>query len=157
MAKTICPTRRNTGARWSSWSARAGRPGSWLREYEGSTSAIRNWVRQADRDGDRREDGLTAAELEELRRLRRENRQLREEREILKRIHGLVTHGRPVGCRVLGVSSSGYYAWRGGGRSLRAKRDEELRGVIRALHEASRGTYEGHLGSRPSWRLRDAG
>jgi transposase-like protein len=30
-----------------------------------------------------REDGLTTAEREELRRLRRENRQLREEREIL--------------------------------------------------------------------------
>ena len=44
-------------------------------------------------------------------------------------------------CRVLGVSPSGYYAWRGRGRSLRAKRDEELRGAIRTLHEESRGTY----------------
>ena len=44
-------------------------------------------------------------------------------------------------CRVLGVSASGYYAWRGRGRSHRAKRDEELRGTIRTIHEASRGTY----------------
>ena len=63
---------------------RAGRaPGELSREFECSASAIRNWVRQADRDEGRREDGLTTLEREELRRLRRENRQLREEREIL--------------------------------------------------------------------------
>ena len=44
-------------------------------------------------------------------------------------------------CRVLGVSPSGYYAWRGRERSHRAKRDEELRGTIEAIHEESRGTY----------------
>ena len=64
----------------------AGRtPGELAREYECSAQAIRNWVRQADRDEGRREDGLTTAEREELRRLRRENRQFREEREILKK------------------------------------------------------------------------
>ena len=63
---------------------RSGRtPGELAREFECSAAAIRNWVRQADRDEGRREDGLTSAELEELRRLRREVRQLREEREIL--------------------------------------------------------------------------
>ena len=35
--------------------------------FEGSASAIRNRVRQADRDEGRREDGLTTADLEELR------------------------------------------------------------------------------------------
>ena len=56
---------------------RAGRTAKELaREFECSASAIRNWVRQADRDEGRREDGLTSCELEELRRLRRENRQL---------------------------------------------------------------------------------
>ena len=65
---------------------RSGRtPGELAREFECSVSVIRNWVRQADRDQGRREDGLTSSELEELRRLRRENRQLREEREILKK------------------------------------------------------------------------
>ena len=44
-------------------------------------------------------------------------------------------------CRVLGVSPSGYYAWRRRGRSRRAKRDEELRGAIRTIHAASGGTY----------------
>ena len=65
---------------------RAGRsPGELAREFECSASAIRNWVRQADRDEGVGDDGLRTAEREELRRLRRENRQLREEREILKK------------------------------------------------------------------------
>jgi transposase len=55
------------------------------RQFEPSGQAIRNWVRQADRDNGRRPDGLTTEEQAELRRLRRENRALREEREILKR------------------------------------------------------------------------
>ncbi len=65
---------------------RAGRtPQELSKEFEPSGEAIRNWVRQADRDEDRREDGLTTAEREELRRLRRENKQLRIEREILSK------------------------------------------------------------------------
>jgi len=55
------------------------------REFEPSAQAIRNWVRQADRDEGRRADGLTSVEREELRRLRRENKQLRLEREILSK------------------------------------------------------------------------
>ncbi len=63
---------------------RAGRtPEELAREFEPSAQSIRNWVKQADLDEGRREDGLTTAEREELHRLRRENRQLREEREIL--------------------------------------------------------------------------
>lgn len=53
------------------------------REFEPSAQAIRNWVKQADLDEGRREDGLTTDEHTELSRLRRENRQLRLEREIL--------------------------------------------------------------------------
>ena len=63
---------------------RAGRtPGELAREFECSDQTIRNWVRQAERDEGRRDDGLTTDERTELQRLRRENRQLREEREIL--------------------------------------------------------------------------
>jgi transposase len=63
---------------------RSGRsPDSLAEEYEPSGQAIRNWVRQAERDEGKRSDGLTTAEREELGRLRRENRALREERAIL--------------------------------------------------------------------------
>ena len=44
-------------------------------------------------------------------------------------------------CRVLGVSFSGYYAWRSRTQSARARRDEGLGKAIRAIHEDSRGTY----------------
>jgi transposase len=54
------------------------------RQFEPSAQAIRNWVRQAERDAGRRQDGLTTTEQEEMRRLRREVGRLREEREILK-------------------------------------------------------------------------
>ena len=65
---------------------RSGRSaGELAREFGCSSQTIRNWVRQADRDDGRRDDGLTSSDLEELRRLRRENRQLCEEREILKK------------------------------------------------------------------------
>ena len=50
-------------------------------------------------------------------------------------------HGVATMCRLLGVSPSGYYAWRGRGRSHRAKRDEVLRGAIRTIHEKSGATY----------------
>ncbi len=61
---------------------RSGRThGELAREFGCSSQAIRNWVRQTDRDEGRREDGPTSVEREGLRRLRRENRQLREERE----------------------------------------------------------------------------
>ncbi len=65
---------------------RSGRsPESLSRDFEPTAQTIRNWVKQADLDEGRREDGLTTVEREELRRLRRENRELRMEREILKK------------------------------------------------------------------------
>jgi putative transposase len=49
----------------------------------------------------------------------------------------------PVGvmCRVLKVSRSGYYAWRGRKPSRRAEREEELIEKIRQVHAQSRGLY----------------
>lgn len=44
-------------------------------------------------------------------------------------------------CRVLGVSTSGYYAWRNRGPSKRAQSDAELKPLIRQIHEDSRGSY----------------
>ena len=53
------------------------------REFEPCAATIHGWIKQADRDGGRRTDGLNSEERDELRRLRRENRQLRQERDIL--------------------------------------------------------------------------
>ena len=65
---------------------RSGRsPESLAKEFEPSAQCIRNWLRQADRDAGRRDDGLTTDDRTELQRLRRENATLREEREILKK------------------------------------------------------------------------
>lgn len=66
--------------------ARSGRSvDSLAREFEPTAQTIRSWVKQADIDEGRREDGLTTVEREELKRLRRENRELKMEREILKK------------------------------------------------------------------------
>jgi transposase len=65
---------------------RAGRsPEELAKEFEPSAQSIRTWVRQADLNEGRRNDGLTTAEREELARLRRENKILREEKEILRK------------------------------------------------------------------------
>ncbi len=68
---------------------RAGRdPDDLAREFEPTGQSIRNWVMQADRREDRREEkveALSPAERDELTRLRRENKQLRLERDILSR------------------------------------------------------------------------
>src|SRR5262245_24730375 len=44
-------------------------------------------------------------------------------------------------CRLLGISTSGYYAWCTRPRSARAIADEALLGRIREFHSRSRGTY----------------
>jgi len=44
-------------------------------------------------------------------------------------------------CRVLGVSTSGFYAWTQRPSSARARADGALTARIRAVHQASRGTY----------------
>ena len=44
-------------------------------------------------------------------------------------------------CRVLGVTSSGYNAWRRRGPSRRAEADRVLQRRIEEIHQASRGIY----------------
>jgi len=46
-----------------------------------------------------------------------------------------------VACRVLRVSTSGYYEWRGRAPSPRAVADAALTAQIREIHASSRGTY----------------
>jgi putative transposase len=50
-------------------------------------------------------------------------------------------HSIATMCRVLGVSASGYHAWRARGTSRRATDDATLLEQIRQFHQASRGTY----------------
>ncbi|MFH1609827.1 MAG: IS3 family transposase [Candidatus Bipolaricaulota bacterium] len=142
--------------------ARAGRtPEQLAKEFEPSANTIRKWGQQADRDQGRRNDGLTTPEREELRRLRRELRQVKLEREILGKSNGLVRSGGRldpvrgfefvsdhqelypvrVMCRVLGVSPSGYYAWRKREASVRSKANAELLEKIEEIHATSDETY----------------
>ncbi len=55
------------------------------REMDLIESAVREWVKQAERDEGSLADGLTTAERTELAKLRKELRETREERDILKR------------------------------------------------------------------------
>jgi transposase len=56
------------------------------RDFDLTETAVREWVRQAERDaGTRGDGGLTSQERQELAVLRRENRRLREDVEVLKR------------------------------------------------------------------------
>ena len=127
---------------------------------------MRRWVQQAERDQGSRQDGLRTSEREELSRLRRENRQLKLDREILQRQRP-GSLGRPIRpvtvfefvranqgryriarmCRLLGVSTSGYYAWRVRSPSRRAQQNKELSRRIAAIHAESRQTY----GARRVW------
>jgi transposase len=60
--------------------------GQVARDFDLTETAVREWVRQAERDsGTRSDGGLTSAERQELAVLRRENRQLREDLGVLKR------------------------------------------------------------------------
>jgi hypothetical protein len=124
------------------------------REFDPTENCIRNWIKQADIDNGRRSDGLTSEERAELVQLRREVRILGEEKEILKKSRGLVCtgdrhdavatfefvkgyqamHGIATMCRVLGVSTSGYWAW--GKRSIlkREKANRELEIEIGEIH-----------------------
>ena len=59
--------------------------GQVAKDFDLTETAVREWVRQAERDVGTRSDGLTSAERAELAQLRREKRRLREDVEVLKR------------------------------------------------------------------------
>ncbi len=60
--------------------------GQVAKDFDLTETAVRQWVKQAERDnGSRADGGLTTQEREELAVLRRDNRRLREDVDILKR------------------------------------------------------------------------
>jgi transposase len=60
--------------------------GQVARDFDLTETAVREWVRQAERNAGTRDDGgLTSDERRELAELRREKRRLKEDVEILKR------------------------------------------------------------------------
>jgi len=60
--------------------------GQIAKDFDLTETAVREWLKQAERDaGTRTDGGLTTSEKDELAQLRRENRRLREDVEILKR------------------------------------------------------------------------
>nr|WP_310305900.1 IS3 family transposase [Sphingomonas sp. BE270] len=93
----------------------------------------------------------------ELKRLRRENEILRQERDILKRATAFFAGGKsmrfalvdqakkdfPVHrlCQVLGVSQSGYFAWKDRPASRRQRDDMVMLAHVRSAFALSNGTY----------------
>jgi transposase len=59
--------------------------GQVARDFDLTETAVREWVRQAERDAGTGDGGLTSAERQEMSALRRENQRLRQDVEILKR------------------------------------------------------------------------
>ena len=59
--------------------------GQVAKDFDLTETAVREWLKQAERDAGSGDGGLTTSEKDELAQLRRENRRLREDVEILKR------------------------------------------------------------------------
>jgi transposase len=70
--------------------------GQVAKDFDLTETAVREWVKQAERDeGSRVDGGLTSSEREELAQPRRDNRRLREDVEILKRATAFFASRRP--------------------------------------------------------------
>lgn len=59
--------------------------GQIAKDFDLTETAVREWLKQAERDAGTGDGGLTTSEKDELAQLRRENRRLREDVDILKR------------------------------------------------------------------------
>lgn len=121
---------------------------------------LANWVCSA-RDGKLENVGQTQkpqTEIEaELSRVRRELAEVKMERGSLKKVRNVLCEGVavkygvieqmrqhypvPPMCRFLGVSASGYYAWRKRPLSLHDQQEPRLEAQVRAAHERTRETF----------------
>ena len=161
MSKSIALIRLSSGSRWLSSSRSAVVRKSWRRSSSRRGRRSATGSPRRDRDEGRHSDGLTTVEREELRRLRREIQAAQARARDPVKSRGLVRAGDegdsvegfqfvsahralyPIAtmCRVLGVSTSGYYAWSARSPSARATSDAALLERIDTVHAASRGTY----------------
>jgi len=69
--------------------------GQIAKDFDLTETAVREWLKQAERDAGTGDGGLTASEKEELAQLRRENCRLREDVEILKRATAFFAFNEP--------------------------------------------------------------
>ncbi|WP_375382413.1 IS3 family transposase [uncultured Sphingomonas sp.] len=122
-------------------------------------STLVRWIgRRRDRLSEMPGEAPQADITAELKRLRRENEILRQERDILKRATALFRPGGksmrfalvdqakkdfPVHrlCQVLGVSQSGYFAWKDRPASRRQQGDMVMLAHVRSAFALSNGTY----------------
>lgn len=127
------------------------------RELDLTETALREWVKRAAIDAGKGPPGaLTTLECEELTKLRRERASSNGARHFKSCGHVLRQGERvkfdfiaakdvafPVAtmCRMLGVSSSGYYACKVRRPSKRVAEDTRIAAEITAAHEASRNIY----------------
>jgi transposase-like protein len=126
-----------------------------------SRSCLHAWLKQDDADArSGAGDQLPTETRKKLTDLRRRTRQLQTENDVLRRaihlalrkcspkvlyalIRELADGGVPVAvaCRLLHVSTSGYYEWLGRPEPARVLRNKELTKMIRQIHADSDGSY----------------
>jgi transposase len=138
-------------------------PGEPSKSLGVSPQTLRNWRRQDELDRHERDDGVTTDERTGLARLRRENQRLRQERDLLKRAAAFFAMKSGTRCaatgsswrrrpaspspnaprlpwrELLGVSTSGFYAWASRAPSDRALSDAWLVEKIKTIHAENRG------------------
>jgi transposase len=71
--------------------------GQGAKDFDLTETAVREWLKQAEREPGTGDGGLTTSEKDELAALRRENRRLREDVDILKRAGFLRVNDRGTG------------------------------------------------------------
>ena len=133
--------------------------GQVARDFDLTETAVREWVRQAERDaGTRSDGGLTSAEQRELARTAPGEPQAPRGCGDPQAGHGFLREGDPVNCyqfieaekaqqrsvkracELLKVSRAAFYQHLAG-PSPRARADADLTSQIRAVHTESRGRY----------------